>query len=76
MSILVEREGPAPKGAAAAILFCGSIQGRYVAAVCFATGWALFWACALQLVSFLPLWAPLGLLVFGLALLPLTAEPH
>jgi hypothetical protein len=73
---VLEREAAAPKSAAAAILFRGSIQGRYVAAACFAAGWALFWACALQLVSFLPLWAPLGLLFLGLALLPLTAEPH
>jgi hypothetical protein len=44
--------------------------------VCFASGWALFWACALQIIRFLPLWIPLGLLITGLALLPLTDEPH
>ncbi len=50
------------------------------AAVLFALGWALFWASALGLIAFIPLWFALALLACALGMIPLalrkvSAEP-
>lgn len=45
---------------------------RYGPMVSFVTGWGLFWACAVHVISFVPLWLPLLLLAAGVLSLPLT----
>jgi hypothetical protein len=43
-----------------------------LAAVLFVAGWALFWAVALNVIAFVPLWLPLACAIAGLLMLPLS----
>jgi hypothetical protein len=45
-----------------------------LAAALFVAGWASFWAAALNLISFVPLWLALASAMAGLLMLPLTAK--
>jgi hypothetical protein len=45
-----------------------------LAATLFVAGWASFWAAALNLISFVPLWLALASAMAGLLMLPLTAK--
>jgi hypothetical protein len=41
-----------------------------LAAALFVTGWTLFWASALNLVTFVPLWLALSCAIAGLLMIP------
>ncbi len=43
-----------------------------LAAVLFVAGWTLFWASALNLVTFVPLWVALSCAIAGLLMIPLS----
>jgi hypothetical protein len=43
-----------------------------LAAILFVAGWALFWAVALNLVTFVPLWLALSCAIAGLLMIPLS----
>ena len=45
-----------------------------LAAILFVAGWASFWAAALNLISFVPMWLALACAGAGLLMLPLTAK--
>jgi hypothetical protein len=45
-----------------------------LAAVLFVAGWALFWAAALNVVTFVPLWLALACAITGLLMLPLASK--
>lgn len=50
--------------------------GRYsdvrLAAILFVAGWTCFWAAALNLIAFIPLWLSLGWAIAGLLMIPLS----
>jgi hypothetical protein len=43
-----------------------------LAAVLFVAGWASFWAAALNLIAFVPLWLALSCAIAGLLMLPFS----
>jgi predicted membrane protein len=43
-----------------------------LAAVLFVAGWTMFWAAALNLIAFIPLWLPLACAIAGLLMIPLS----
>jgi predicted membrane protein len=46
-----------------------------LAAVLFVAGWTLFWAAALNVIAFVPLWLALACAIAGLLMLPLSMRP-
>jgi predicted membrane protein len=45
-----------------------------LAAVLFVAGWTLFWASALNLIAFVPLWLALACIIAGLLVLTLSSR--